>query len=107
MDSGVIDVELSEKLPTGVSTLASMLRKGFCAKAVDPFRRKIVAQDGTVKNDGSRTFTPEELLNMDWLCENITGEIPTFDQILPMSQSIVRELGLYRDSIPAVKETLK
>ena len=107
MDSGVIDVELSEKLPTGVSTLASMLRKGFCAKAIDPFRRKIVAQDGTVKNDGSRTFTPEELLNMDWLCENITGEIPTFDQILPMSQSIVRELGLYRDSIPAVKETVK
>jgi len=107
MDSGVIDVELSEKLPTGVSTLASMLRKGFCMKAIDPFRRKIVAQDGTVKNDGSRTFTPEELLNMDWLCENIIGEIPSFDQILPMSQSIVRELGIYRDSIPAVKETVK
>ena len=107
MASGVIDVELSDKLPTGVSTLASILRKGFCTKTLDPFRRKIVAQDGTVKNDGTCTFTPEELLNMDWLCENITGEIPSFDQILPMSQSLVRELGLYRDSIPAVKETVK
>ena len=107
MDSGVIDVELSDKLPTGISTLASMLRKGFCMKAIDPFRRKIVAQDGTVKNDGTRSFTPEELLTMDWLCENVIGEIPTFDQILPMSQSIVRELGIYRDTIPVVKELVK
>ena len=105
--SGVIDVELSDRLPTGVATLAGILRKGFCTKTLDPFRRKIIAQDGTVKNDGTRTLTPEELLNMDWLCENITGEIPSFDQILPMSQSIVRELGIYRDSIPALKETVK
>ena len=107
MASGVIDVELSEKLPTGVATLAGILRKGFCTRTLDPFRRKIVAQDGTVKNDGTRSFSPEELLNMDWLCENITGEIPSFDQILPVSQSIVRELGIYRDSIPALKEIIK
>ena len=105
MDSGVIDVELSDRLPAGVSSLASMLRRGLAAKVIDPFRRKIVAQDGTVKNDGSRSFTPEELLHMDWLCENVIGEIPTFEQILPMSQTIVRELGIYRDKIPAAKET--
>ena len=105
MDSGVIDVELSDRLPAGVSSLASLLRKGLCMKVIDPFRRKIVAQDGTVKNDGSRGFAPEELLHMDWLCENVIGEIPSFDQILPMSQSLVRELGIYRDKIPAAKET--
>ena len=107
ISSGVIDIELSDKLPTGVATMAALLRKGFCEKTVDPFRRKIVAQDGSLKSDGSKIFTPEELLTMDWLCDNVIGEIPTFDQILPMSQSIVRELGIYRDSIPAVKETAK
>ena len=107
MDSGVIDVELSDRLPAGVRTLADILCTGLRTKTIDPFRRKIVAQDGTVKNDGSRSLTPEELLGMDWLCENVIGEIPSFDQILPMSQSIVRELGIYRDSIPAVKEPVK
>ena len=107
MDSGVIGVELSDRLPAGVASLAAILRKGLCAKTIDPFRRKIVAQDGTVKNDGSRTLTPEELLHMDWLCENVVGEIPAFDQILPMSQGIVRELGIYREAIPAVKEPVK
>jgi len=41
---------------------------------------------------------------MDWLCENVVGEIPSFDQILPYSQSMVRELGIYRDTIAPEKE---
>ena len=57
-----------------------------------------------VRNDGSRVFTPDELLRMDWLCHNVIGSIPTFDELLPMSQSIVRELGVYKDKIPAIKE---
>ena len=104
MDSGVIDIELSDKLPAGVRALAELLRKHIIDGTLDPFARKIIAQDGTVKNDGSRTLDPKERLHMDWLCENVIGEIPSFDQILPMSRTMVRELGVYRDSIPAAKE---
>ena len=43
---------------------------------------------------------------MDWLCDNVIGTIPTFEEILPMSQTLVRELGIYRDSIPVVKEKI-
>ena len=41
---------------------------------------------------------------MDWLCENVEGVIPKFDEILPFAQPVVRELGVYRDQIPAEKE---
>ena len=104
MDSGVIGVNLSDKLPAGVKSLAQLLCQCMESGRMDPFARKIKAQDGTVMNDGSRVFTPTELLQMDWLCENVIGEIPSFDQILPMSQAMVRELGVYRDKIPADKE---
>ena len=104
MDSGVIGVNLSDKLPEGVRTLARILSEGLYSGTIDPFRRRIVAQDGTVKNDGTQVMSPEELLRMDWLCDNIIGEIPTFDQILPVSQAMVRELGIYRDKIAAEKE---
>ena len=105
MDTGVINVELSDKLPAGVLSLAKMLRYGITDEKLDPFKRKIVAQDGSLKNDGSKIFTPDELLKMDWLCENVVGEIPPFEEVLPMAQPMVRELGLYRDKIPALKET--
>ena len=57
-----------------------------------------------MKNDGSRTFTPDQILHMDWLCSNVIGQIPPFEEILPASQRMVRELGVYRDSNPAEKE---
>ena len=104
MDSGVIGLNLSDKLPEGVRQLALLLKKQMREGTLDPFQRKIVAQDGTVKNDGTHRFTPEQLLRLDWLCENVVGYIPPFEEILPISQNMVRELGLYRDSIPAEKE---
>ena len=104
MDSGVIDVALSEEMPEGLKLLADVLRKGLRDGSIDPFRRRLVAQDGRVINEGNRSLTAEELLHMDWLCENVEGSIPEFDKILPYSQAMVRELGVYRDRIPMEKE---
>lgn len=104
LSSGIIDVEMSPKLPDSIQYLAKVLRQGLQDGSIDPFARRIVAQDGTVKNDGSHRFTPDELLHMDWLCENVTGFIPEFHQVLPVSQPMVRELGLHRESIPREKE---
>ena len=105
MDSGVIDLDFSDKLPQGVRALADILRRGVADHSIDPFARRIVAQDGSVKNASSTTtFTTEELLHMDWLCENVCGSIPAFDEVLPMSRNMIRELGVYREQIPAQKE---
>ena len=104
MDSGVIGIRLSEKLPEGVRQMAKILEQGLKDGTLDPFRRRIVTQDGTVKSDGTHVFYPEELLHMDWLCGNIVGSIPQFQEILPVSQNMVRELGIYRDKIPTQEE---
>ena len=104
MDSGVIDVTLSDRLPEGLRCMAEMLKAGLRSGKINPFFRRIVAQDGTVKNDGSRPFTPDELLHMDWLCDNVEGVIPAFDELEPYAQPMVRELGIYRDQLPAQKE---
>ena len=104
MDSGVIDVTFSDKIPEGLRQLCQILKAGMADGSIDPFFRKITAQDGSLKNDGTRHFTPDELLHMDWLCSNVIGDIPKFEDILPISQNMVRELGIYRDRIPDKKE---
>ena len=43
---------------------------------------------------------------MDWLCDNVVGSIPPFEEILPIAQKMVRQLGIYRDSIPPEKEAV-
>ena len=107
MDSGVIGLSLSDKLPAGVRQMAKLLQRSMTDGSLDPFFRRIVSQDGQVRNDGSSTFTPQQLLHMDWLCDNIVGEIPPFEDILPISRRMVRELGVYKDTIPPEKEGAK
>lgn len=104
MDSGVIDVNLADTLPAGLLQLCNILREGLKAGTLEPFQRRVVAQDGRVINEGDRILTPEELLHMDWLCDNVDGYIPSFDEIAPFAKDMVRELGVYRDTIPVEKE---
>ena len=104
LDSGVIDVEMSDKLPDSMQYLAGILRKGLQIGALDPFHRRICSQDGTVVNDGRSRLLPEALLRMDWLCENVVGSIPAFEDALPFAQPMLRELGIYKETIPPEKE---
>ena len=43
-------------------------------------------------------------MRMDWLCDNVDGSIPGFDELLPRSQGLVRLLGLYRESLAPQKQ---
>ena len=104
MDSGVIDIELSPALPESMKHLANVLRTGLRAGNIDPFARQIISQDGRVMNGGVHVFTPDELLHMDWLCENVEGHIPEFEEVLPFARNMVRQLGVHRERIPREKE---
>ena len=104
VSSGVIDVKLASSLPEGLLRLSNLLKDGLRNGTLDPFRRRLIAQDGRIISNGNRTLKPTELLHMDWLCENVEGSIPEFDEIAPFAKDMVRELGVYRDRIPMEKE---
>ena len=94
MRSGVIDVNLAPYMPESMKVLADMLKDGICSGKLDPFKRRILDQKGNVRNDGSKHFTPLELMQMDWLCENVVGSFPKYEEILPISRPMVKLLGI-------------
>lgn len=100
MNSGVIDVEMCEDLPNGVRQLAEILKSGIARGNIDPFYGRLVDQAGEVRSDGSEHLTPEQILSMDWLCDSVDGDIPDYEDIMPISRNLVRVLGLHRDRIP-------
>ena len=104
MRSGAVGVLLSQYLPGGVGELADILRRGVADGTIDPFHQRIRSQDGAVRSDGARYFSPEEILHMDWLCDSVEGALPSFEEILPMARTLVRLQGVHRDSIPPEKE---
>ena len=99
MDSGAIKIKLNEELPDGVLTLGKILSKGLQNKTISPFQTKIIDQNGMLRNDGSHDILPIELVQLDWLCDNIDGSIPPYDALTQESRETVRALGIYRDSL--------
>ena len=104
MDSGVIDLGFGAALPAGVRGLGEILRRGFAAGSIQPFKIEMRDQAGALRADGSAVMSPEQIMKMDWLCDNVDGEIPSFEKLLPMSRDTVRLLGVYRESLPPEKE---
>ena len=99
MSSRVIDVNLDQHLPDGLRRLAEFLRSGIIGGDISPFRCRICDQTGTERCDDQKWLTPEEIMQMDWLCDSVDGFIPSFDQLLPISRETVRLMGLHRSEI--------
>ena len=104
MDSDAVGLHLSPDLPEGVTALADILSRGIRSGEIRPFQRVLRTQQGIRISDGSRNLSMEEILKMDWLCDRVSGKIPSYDEILPVARFTVRRLGVMRDQIPADKE---
>lgn len=104
MNSGVMDVLFSRELPHDVRHLANILRQGIISGAIDPFACHIIAQDGTLMNEGHEGFAPEQILHMDWLCDAIDGHIPEFDELSEAARPMYRMQGIHKDRLPVEKE---
>ena len=100
LDSGVMDIKLGDALPVGVRSLSAILREGIISGSIEPFKSVIRDQNGTVRNDGQSTLSAEEILSMDYFCDNVSGAIPGLDEISPEAMEVVRRMGLYREYLP-------
>ena len=95
MSSGVIDVLFSRKLPAGARRLGELLRSDICCGVYDPFTGLLTAQGGAVVQEGPYAqLTPEQILRIDWLCDNIVGHIPAFDELIDEAKPLVRLQGV-------------
>lgn len=100
MDSGAIDVTMSDLAPEGVKKLADTLSGMLKDGSFDIFAQRLTAQDGTLISDGEHPLSSTEILKMDRLSDIVEGHIPEYEEIFPMSRALVRELGVHRDRIP-------
>ena len=100
---GLLEKLAVRLVPDGPRELLRVLREALVHGELTPFHRRITDQAGTLRNDGEQWFSPETILRMDWLCSNVTGRIPDYEELLPMAQPMVRLLGVYRDALQPKK----
>ena len=94
MSSGVIDVICSHNLPMGTKHLMDLLKKVIASGEFNPFTGILYSQDGIVQDDPKRTLTPEEIITMDWLAENVIGSIPKAEELKEYYRPVFSQQGV-------------
>ncbi len=94
MSADVIDVIYSKALPYGTQKLIEFLKSAIRAGTFRPFDGLLVSQDGSIRCREGECLTPEEIVTMDWLVENVTGRIPESAELTPEARSLVQLQGI-------------
>ena len=94
MSAGVVDIITSGSIPKETARLVEMFHQQIIEGKFNPFEDEIKDQHGKRRNSDGKTMSPEEIITMDWLMENVVGEIPSFVQLEEQAKAIVETQGI-------------
>lgn len=94
MSAGVIDMICTKHVPAGVKRLAEHFKEDIKNRYFLPFYSEIRAQDGSVKNPKHQPMSPEAIMEMDYLVDNVIGSIPEMDTLIEAAKSVVQVKGV-------------
>lgn len=94
MISGVVDIKLSDELSPYTKHLVETLRSDIINGTYNPFSGELRSQDGIIRTADERSLSSPEIIRMDWLNENIIGDIPAMDVLSEEAKTTVRVSGV-------------
>lgn len=94
MQSGVVDIHLDKGISPYTKKLVEMVKSDLVAGTASPFDGRLVSQDGCVKKENEPALTSMDIIKMDWLNENIVGEIPEMKTLTEEAKSTVSVSGV-------------
>lgn len=97
MSAGIIDVICSKHLPIGTARLIDLLKQTICQGDFNPFSGVLYSQNGLVQKDADNVMSPEEIITMDWLAENVIGYIPKMGDLIDKAKPVVLLQGIDKD----------
>ena len=93
MSADVIDIIYSDNLPNGTHRLIDFLSSSITSGIFHPFAGKVYAQNDKLISEDIYRLPLMEILQMNWLLNNIIGEIPPLEHFKPDSQPLLRLQG--------------
>lgn len=104
--SGAVDVIFSDDLPYYSRKMIKLLRSGIVNGSVEPFRGEIHSQTRQISEEGAQTLSYEQIIGMDWLNDNIIGDIPKASEMNDSVQKTLMTSGVAGAILPdGVKTT--
>ena len=94
MSTDAIDLICSQRLPVRTRRLVDLLHERIRAGAFLPFVGPIADQNGQIRVEADVALTPQEIIRMDYLADNIVGRIPSMDELNDVAKGLVSLQGI-------------
>lgn len=98
MSAGVIDLICSQNLPIGTKRLIDLLNKTIHTGEFNPFSGILYSQEGMVQGDPDVSLSPEEIIQMSWLAENVIGSIPRYTELQDKAKPVISQQGIEKST---------
>ncbi len=97
MSAGVVDIILSNHLSYYSHKLMAHLKNAVESGSIKLFEGEIHSQEGVVhRPEDEHHFHSDEIIQMDWLNDNVIGSIPTFEELTDAGKDVVRVSGIVK-----------
>ena len=93
MSAGVVELICSNHLPESVKKLVNVLQNAICDGSFKPFQGLIKKQDGEQLESTDGVLSLQQIIDIDWLLENIEGEIPKYEVLNEEGKETVKNAG--------------
>lgn len=94
LSAEVIDVIYSQNLPIGTQKLLTMLKRAIATGEYHPFSGILYSQNGMIQSDPDKILSPEEIITMDWLADNVIGTIPKSRELKEQAKPVTLQSGV-------------
>ena len=94
ISGGIVDMVISRIIPSELRMLTEAAKASICSGGLHPFGGVIRRSDGTETGEPYGVLSPEEIITMDWLVENVIGEIPAQSLLTEEGKSLVEIQGV-------------
>ena len=89
----MVELICSNHLPDSVKKLVGVLQDAICNGSFKPFQGVIRKQDGECLEGTDGMLSLQEIIDIDWLLENIEGEIPKYEALSEDGKETVKSAG--------------
>ena len=93
ISSGMIDIIASQSIPQQSRKLVDLMKKQIESGDFQIFSGDLYDQESNLRNQGDHILSPNEIMKMTWLADNVVGSLPKPENLNEEAAAMVRVQG--------------
>ena len=89
LSTGLVDLIMSKRIPAETATLVELMKQEIAGERFAPFTGEFRDQSGRIIAGKGEVLTPEQIIDQNWLLDNIEGALPVLDDMKEVARPIV------------------